>query len=85
MNLETFIVIGVGLLIGIDIALLERSNRKLQRQLLELAKARNAGSFTSQLKVECDNSQALASLAEVQLAAERAAATLEKVAAGATH
>jgi len=76
------------ILIAVIVAAMVRDRREvlsLRKQLLELAKSHYAGKFTSELKIECDNSQALASLAEVQLAAERAAATLEKVAVGSVH
>ena len=83
--LETIIVIAVGLLIGVDLALLQRSNARLRKQLLEIATQRAAQMSVHALKIECDNSQAIAALQEVQLAAERAAATLERVNAAAVH
>ena len=83
--LETIIVIAVGLLVGVDLALAQRANVRLRKQLLELATQRAAQMSIHAIKIECDNSQAIASLAEVQLAAERAAATLERVNAAAVH
>jgi hypothetical protein len=83
--LDTIVSLILIALVTADLVVMSRSNKKLRAQLLELATERAAKMSVHSLKIECDNTQALVSLAEVQLAAERAAATLERVATGAMH
>lgn len=65
MNLETIATVIVGLMIGVDLALLQRSNARLRKQLLELATERAKTKSAHEIQILCDNSQAIASLEEV--------------------
>lgn len=79
MNLETIVIVILGLMIGVDLALLQRSNKKLREQLLELATERAKSRSTLEIAIECDNSQAIASLEQVSRVIAKTAAELNEI------
>jgi hypothetical protein len=77
--LDTIVSLILIALVTADLVLMSRSNAKLREQLLEIATQRAAQMSVHAIKIECDNSQAIASLEEVQRVIDHVGARLQDI------